>query len=51
MKQGRKLTIAVRKHVTKPVGRVADWQISKKETHLWTVVHRITGQLKQILAP
>jgi hypothetical protein len=51
MKQGRKLSVNERKHISKSITRVEDWFISKKETELWTVIHKGTGQAKQILSP
>jgi len=51
MKRGRKLTVAERNHVSKTVSKVENWLISKKETDLWVIVHRTTGQDRKILAP
>lgn len=51
MKQPRNLSFYEREHVTKSVGRVEDWQISKKEPYMWLVVHRFTGKTREILAP
>jgi len=51
MKRGRKLTVAERNHVSKTVSKVENWLISKKETELWVIVHRATGQDRKILAP
>lgn len=51
MKQGRKLSVAERKHISKSVNNASDWLISKKESHMWVIIHRNTEQAKQVLAP
>lgn len=51
MKRGRKLTAAEREHVGKTVSKVENWLISKKESHLWVIVHRTTGHDRKIVAP
>lgn len=51
MKRPRNLSFYERQHITKSVGRVEDWMISKKEPYMWLVVHRYTGKTREILAP
>ena len=51
MKQPRNFTVNERKHVSKSIARVEDWTLSKKETDIWLIVHKITGQAKRVLSP
>jgi len=51
MKRGRKLTVAERSYLEANKFNVADWMISKKESDVWTLVHRYVKQTKQVLAP
>jgi hypothetical protein len=51
MKRGRKLTVAERNHISKTVSKVENWLLSKKESHMWLIVHKGTGQDRKILAP
>lgn len=50
MKQPCNLSFYEREHITKSVGRVEDWQISKKEPYMWLIVHRYTRKTGEILA-
>ncbi len=51
MKNGRKLTVAERNHIKKTVSKVENWLLSKKESHMWLIIHKTTGQDRKILAP
>ena len=51
MKQPRNLKVAERKHISKSIANVQDWQISKKQNDMWVIVHRFTGRVREVLAP
>lgn len=51
MKQPRNLNSSEREHISKSIANPRDWKISKKETDMWLIVHRFTGQVKNVLAP
>lgn len=51
MKQPRNFTVNERNHISKSIANVRDWQISKKESHMWVIVHRFTGRVREVLAP
>jgi len=51
MKRGRKLTAAERTYLESTKLNSRNWMIAKKESHVWTLVHRYVKQTKQVLAP
>lgn len=50
MKNGKKPTVAERRYL-QSINLNSDWLISKKLTDKWVIVHRFTGQVKEIPAP
>lgn len=51
MKNGKRLTVAQRKYLESINFPSEDWLISKKTIEKWVLVHKLTGQVRQILAP
>lgn len=51
MKNGKKLTLAQRKYLDSIGLQSADWLLVKKQTEMWTLSHRYTGQAKEVYAP
>ena len=50
MKNGKKPTVAERKYL-QSIKLNSDWLISKKTSENWLLVHKLTGQVKEIPAP
>lgn len=48
MKNGKRLSAQQRKHVESLGMNSADWLIAKKLEDIWTLVHRQTGQSKEV---
>ncbi len=51
MKRPRNLSVSERIHLSKSIANIQDWQISKKQNDMWLIVHRFTGQFREVLAP
>ena len=52
MKNGKKPTVAERKHIEASKLNAGDWLISKKLSDTWTLVHRyVPNNTKEIDAP
>ncbi|MGE7839562.1 DUF6906 family protein [Lysinibacillus sp. NPDC093712] len=51
MKNGKRLTVAQRLHLQSLNLNSDNWLISKCTTEKWKLVHRYTGQPKDIPAP
>ncbi|WP_168171816.1 hypothetical protein [Viridibacillus sp. FSL H7-0596] len=50
-KNGKRLTVAEREHLQALKINSENWLMSKKQSNIWTLVHRNTNQAKQVLAP
>lgn len=48
MKNGKRLTRQQRQHIEALGLNSSDWLITKKLEDVWTLVHRYTGQAKQV---
>lgn len=48
MKSGKRLTVQQRKHIDSIGLNSMDWLIAKKLDDVWTLVHRQTGQAKEV---
>lgn len=48
---GKKLTRSQREHVQALGMSATDWLICKCQLETWTLVHRFTGQQKEIRSP
>ncbi|WP_445684509.1 DUF6906 family protein [Viridibacillus sp. FSL R5-0468] len=51
MKQGKRLTVAEKKHLESLNINSENWLLSKKESGIWTIVHRNMNKTKKVLAP
>lgn len=52
MKQGKNPTVAERKHIESYKLNSGDWLISKKQSDIWTLIHRyVPNNKKEIDAP
>ncbi|BDH62347.1 hypothetical protein MTP04_24770 [Lysinibacillus sp. PLM2] len=50
MKNGKNPTVAERRYL-QSINLNSDWLISKKTSEFWLLVHKHTGQVREILAP
>ncbi|WP_371683565.1 hypothetical protein [Rummeliibacillus sp. TYF005] len=51
MKNGKRLTVAEHKYLQSMGINSENWLLSKKTSHLWTLIHRFTNRVKEIPAP
>ncbi|BDH62149.1 hypothetical protein MTP04_22790 [Lysinibacillus sp. PLM2] len=51
MKNPKRLTVKEHRYLQSINLNSENWLISKKLTDKWVIVHRFTGQVREILAP
>lgn len=51
MKNGKKLTLEQCKYLDSIGLQSSDWLLVKKQSEMWTLAHRLTGQTKEVYAP
>lgn len=51
MKNPKRLTVREHKYLQSINLTSENWLISKKTSEMWTLVHRYTGQVKEVYAP
>ena len=51
MKNGKRPTVKEHKYLQSLKLSSENWLISKKQADKWLIVHKLTGQAKEIVAP
>ncbi len=51
MKNPKRLTVREHQYLKSLKLQSENWLISKKQTDRWTIIHKFTGQAKEIVAP